>query len=78
MITCPFCGPRQMEEYVFHKTTPGIAQNAIARVYERNSRERDSTEYWQHTRGCRAWLFVRRDPSSGQMLEVRMLRNTVR
>jgi len=32
-----------------------------------------SIEYWQHDRGCRAWLVVQRDPSTAAVLAVRLL-----
>ncbi len=33
----------------------------------------DSHEHWQHVRGCRAWLKVRRNPSTGEVAEVHLL-----
>jgi sarcosine oxidase delta subunit len=32
-----------------------------------------SVEYWQHERGCRAWLVVRRNPSTARIVDVRLL-----
>jgi len=32
-----------------------------------------SVEYWQHVQGCRAWLLVQRNPSTGAVLDVEML-----
>ena len=30
-------------------------------------------EHWQHLDGCRGWLLVRRNPSTGAVLETRLL-----
>lgn len=70
-LICPFCGPRELEEFSFHKTLPEPGANAFADVYERMSRLDLSSEQWQHLQGCRAWLAVRRNPSTGQVLDVR-------
>lgn len=72
-LACPFCGPRELEEFRFHKTTPEAEGNAYSQVYERVNRMEFSIEHWQHLQGCRAWLIVRRNPSTGQVLDVRRL-----
>jgi heterotetrameric sarcosine oxidase delta subunit len=51
---------------------PGAA-GAYARIYERRNTTDSSVEYWQHERGCRAWLVVHRDPSTAQVVDVRLL-----
>ena len=45
-------------------------------VYERINRLAVSMEHWQHVHGCRAWLLVRRNPSDGSVLDVRLLART--
>jgi heterotetrameric sarcosine oxidase delta subunit len=72
-LACPFCGPRELEEFVFHKTLPEAGASEYAAVYERANRLDDSLEHWQHTQGCRAWLRVRRNPSTGEVREVLLL-----
>jgi sarcosine oxidase subunit delta len=72
-LECPFCGPRELEEFVFHKTLPEAGASEYAAVYERVNRIDDSLEHWQHLRGCRAWLRVRRNPSTGEVHEVELL-----
>lgn len=72
-IVCPFCGPRELEEFHFHKTLPEEGASALADVYARVNRVDSSIEHWQHLRGCRAWLLVRRNPSTGQVLQVSRL-----
>jgi methylglutamate dehydrogenase subunit B len=72
-LACPFCGPRELEEFVFRKTLPDAGAGAYAAVYELTNRIDDSIEHWQHVRGCRAWLRVRRNPSTGEVHEVDLL-----
>ena len=72
-LVCPFCGPRELREFVFHKTLPPVNATAFAQVYERIDRPNLSIEHWQHVQGCRGWLLVQRNPSSGGVLEIRLL-----
>lgn len=72
-LTCPFCGPRDLEEFLFHKTLAEPGASAYAQVYERANRPEDSLEHWQHVHGCRAWLLIRRNPSTGQVLKLELL-----
>ena len=72
-LTCPFCGPRELEEFAFHKTLPEPDAGDFAAVYLRTNRVDDSLEHWQHAHGCRAWLRVRRNPSTGEVREVALL-----
>ncbi len=73
-LSCPFCGARELREFVFHKTLPADEHgSAYQRTYERNASLEHSVEHWQHVEGCRAWLLVHRNPSSGQVISVRLL-----
>ena len=72
-LACPFCGPRELEEFAFHKTLPEAGASEYEAVYERANRMDDSLEHWQHVHGCRAWLRVRRDPSTGAVHEVSLM-----
>jgi sarcosine oxidase delta subunit len=72
-LVCPFCGPRELREFVFRKTLPPGPASAFARCYERVDRPEISVEHWQHVEGCRGWLLVRRNPSTGAVLEIRLL-----
>jgi heterotetrameric sarcosine oxidase delta subunit len=72
-IACPFCGPRELEEFSFRSTLPQPGAGAIAQLYERIDRPDSSLEHWQHVKACRAWLVVHRNPSTGEVLEVRFL-----
>ena len=56
-LACPFCGPRALREFEFHKTLPDAAQgSAFERTYERFANLEYSVEHWQHVAGCRGWL----------------------
>lgn len=70
---CPFCGPRPIEEFAFHKTLPNVDGGEFESVYLRRDSAVLSVEHWQHRYGCRAWLEVRRDPSGSDVHEVRLL-----
>ncbi len=72
-LACPFCGPRELEEFQFRKTVPEAGTSAVGEVYERVNRLESSWEQWQHVHGCRLWLLVHRNPSTGEVLEVRRL-----
>jgi heterotetrameric sarcosine oxidase delta subunit len=64
-IDCPHCGRRNVEEFEFRSVAPISAATAFERVYERVNLPDASVEHWQHVHGCRAWLVLRRDPSTG-------------
>jgi sarcosine oxidase subunit delta len=72
-IRCPFCGPRELDEFDFYKTLPNAADTAFERAYLRVDSHTLSREHWQHVRGCRAWLEIDRNPASDEVIEVRML-----
>lgn len=72
-----------MREFRFQKTlaaTPpspaaeGTAdERSFKQVYERLGNPQDSREHWQHVGGCRAWLELRRNPSTGEVRELALL-----
>jgi len=73
-LNCPFCGAREQREFEFHKTLPSADQGtAYERTYERVANAEHSVEHWQHVAGCRAWLLVERNPSTGAVLGIRLL-----
>jgi len=74
-ISCPFCGPRELHEFRFHKTLPSpqAPASAFAQIYDRVGSLERSVEHWQHLAGCRGWLLVHRNPSTGAVLEVTLL-----
>lgn len=68
-LHCPFCGERELEEFVFRKTVADSDTDAVAAVYARVNRPDLSVEHWQHAHGCRSWLLVKRNPSTGAVLQ---------
>jgi sarcosine oxidase subunit delta len=73
-LACPFCGPRELREFEFHKTVPVTgSEGEFERTYLRVADPGLSIEHWQHVRGCRAWLLVHRNPSSGVVFAVELL-----
>jgi heterotetrameric sarcosine oxidase delta subunit len=72
-IPCPYCGSRDLSEFVYHgDATPRrpdpSAQNAAELFYEyvylRQNPAGPLLELWYHASGCRAWLTVNRDTRS--------------
>lgn len=69
LISCPYCGPRDVSEYTYQgdggRTRPDAAstdQEAWNRyVYDRPNPAGDHREIWQHAGGCRAHLLVTRN-----------------
>ena len=73
-LDCPFCGARPLGEFVFRKTQPNAGEDSFARTYLRRDSAVESCEEWQHLGGCRAWLRVTRNPSTGAILGVELAR----
>jgi heterotetrameric sarcosine oxidase delta subunit len=74
LLSCPHCGPREIEEFRLRAVAGDPhAATAFARVYLRTNVTDRSVEHWQHERGCRSWLVVRRNPSTAEVLDVRLL-----
>ena len=72
-LICPFCGPRELHEFEFRKTQENVTSSQFAKVYLRVDSLELSREYWQHIHGCRAWLLIRRNPSTGAVLDTTAL-----
>jgi sarcosine oxidase subunit delta len=73
-LACPFCGPRELREFEFRSTVAAAgSEGEFERTYLRVADTGLSIEHWQHVGGCRAWLLVRRNPSSGETLDVELL-----
>jgi methylglutamate dehydrogenase subunit B len=72
-LHCPFCGARELQEFEFRKTRANVTSSEVGKVYLRVDRVEVSVEYWQHVQGCRAWLLIQRNPSTGAVLGVEAL-----
>lgn len=75
-LTCPWCGPRDVEEFVFggdaavirpKHDDPSLAAWR-AYLYERDNPCGLHREFWHHEAGCRQWLIVTRDTASHEIL----------
>ncbi len=70
-IPCPFCGERDIHEFVYR----GDAAPARSRdgeglfeyVYLRDNVAGPMREHWYHAHGCRNWLVVERDTRTHQI-----------
>ena len=85
-IACPHCGLRANSEFVYcgdaSLTRPAprlgdAAEDATARewmdyVYFRKNPFAAQREYWQHAGGCRAVLELTREPSTHDILAVKL------
>lgn len=67
-IPCPFCGERDVTEFVCRgeagaqRPAAGAGTDAFGDyVYDRRNAFGPTTEYWYHAYGCRRWLTVSRD-----------------
>ena len=73
-LHCPFCGRREIEEFRFRTLIADpTSDSAYSCLYQRVNDPVRSVEYWQHVHGCRAWLLVTRNPTSGEIESVRSL-----
>ena len=69
LITCPYCGPRDLVEFTYqgdgHRVRPDPMSNDPeawnAYVYDRLNPAGEHKEIWQHSGGCRVHLAVTRD-----------------
>ena len=77
-LHCPFCGARELHEFEFRKTRANVTTSEFSKVYLRVDSTDLSVEYWQHVQGCRAWLLVQRNPSTGAVLGIEALPGVTR
>ncbi|WP_435099665.1 sarcosine oxidase subunit delta [Arhodomonas sp. AD133] len=79
-LACPHCGERPCTEFTYGGDAtvrrPADALKAddeawTAYLYQRRNPGSEHTEYWEHTRGCRRWLVVRRDTVNQRVFSVR-------
>jgi heterotetrameric sarcosine oxidase delta subunit len=78
LIDCPYCGPRAHIEVTYggdatvSRPDPATASTRewLDHVYLRDNPRGPHLEWWQHTSGCRAWIKVRRDTATHEVLGV--------
>ncbi|MGE3064678.1 MAG: sarcosine oxidase subunit delta [Vicinamibacterales bacterium] len=76
-LTCPFCGERSTDEFVYLGSAEPVRPGAEAAdaawtdyVFVRANPAGPNREYWHHTHGCRSWLAVTRDTRTHEVLDV--------
>jgi heterotetrameric sarcosine oxidase delta subunit len=78
-IQCPFCGERDLSEFVYHgdanahRPDPDAADAAerfFDAVYLRDNPAGPHLELWYHGSGCRSWLRVQRNTLTHEILDV--------
>lgn len=71
---CPFCGSRPQAEFQFRKTVDPKAATDFESTYLRHHDLKVSVEHWQHLSGCGAWLTLERNPSTGDLIAIEVMR----
>lgn len=84
-IPCPYCGPRDVHEFVYRGDASPARPAADASpeawadyVYLRDNAAGAMTEHWYHAQGCRAWLVVERDTRTHAIGDARLARQAPR
>ena len=74
-ISCPNCGSRPIEEFVFGEI-PSVPDSItdpeardVDRAFMHANPEGLQVERWFHVFGCRRWLTLRRDTRTDQIIE---------
>ena len=79
LIECPFCGERDLSEFVYHGDANAVRPDPDAtdaperffeEVYLRDNPAGPHEELWYHGSGCRSWLRVRRNTRTHEILAV--------
>ena len=80
-IACPFCGERDVHEFVRARRTSTAprgpipaAEDAADRFFDyayiRKNPTGANREHWYHASGCRRWLLVERNVTTHAILSV--------
>jgi heterotetrameric sarcosine oxidase delta subunit len=76
-IPCPYCGDRDRQEFTVLGEVPSAPRPSgmdadrtamFAHVYDRKNVAGVHEEYWYHGAGCHAWLSVRRNTLTHEVL----------
>lgn len=81
-LTCPACGERGADEFVYHGDATVVRPEADAPpdlwmryVYLRDNPSGRHRELWYHAQGCHAWLVAERDLRTHEVFSVVMARD---
>ena len=73
-ITCPHCGRRPVEEFVYGEIpvvpeeVTGVDERDLDRAYMLNNPEGVQMEAWFHVFGCRRWVRLKRDTRTDEVV----------
>jgi methylglutamate dehydrogenase subunit B len=76
LIPCPHCGVRPVEEFTFNgdaslrRPTGDDADAWHDYIYLRDNPKGVFDEYAHHSSGCRAWLVVKRNTETHEVISV--------
>ena len=81
-LTCPHCGPRGRDEFVYLGSADPVRPSApdapteawFDYVYLRDNPAGTNRELWHHTYGCRAWVVVTRNTRTHEVLRTELAR----
>ncbi len=76
-IPCPYCGLRSEHEFICtgeagaRPARPDALDDAAwaDHLYHRDNPDVPVLEHWWHVHGCRAWLWLRRDPHTQEIVQ---------
>ncbi|MEM6895948.1 MAG: sarcosine oxidase subunit delta [Pseudomonadota bacterium] len=82
IIPCPICGDRDVREFTYMGHASILKRpdpDASAEVWDDYLHNRENLagvveELWQHTAGCGAWIIVRRDTRTHEVLSSELAR----
>lgn len=84
IISCPFCGSRDVHEFTYlgdatvsrpNPTAPDARQTFYAYVYLRENPAGEHRELWYHGAGCTEWVEVTRDTRTHAISKVTRVRD---
>ena len=76
-IPCPYCGERDASEFSYRgdatsrrpdPAAPNAAEAFTDYVYMRDNAAGPHLEHWYHAAGCHAWLVVKRDTRTHEIV----------
>ena len=85
-ITCPICGERDRREFYYMGDAIALARPAPDAgpeawdnyVHNRANPAGVTEDLWNHESGCAAWIVVRRNTATHEVLETRLAKKEPR
>lgn len=80
LIKCPLCGERDVEEFTYwadatvnYPALDAGENDWFEAVYQRTNTPGEHDELWHHERGCRAFLKVRRNITTHEIVSCELV-----